>query len=139
MSSHRGRPTESEAVVKQHWVSTHYEYPAKPELGYKSIWHFDMSKNKNGAYKVEVTPAKDDSHPKVKVSKTQTYGGVPVGMVFKTSKNSNAKLKLKVWNNTNIDYIITQDKLPGVPDKAVILELGVGESLIETWKSKYSL
>jgi hypothetical protein len=98
-----------------------------------------MSKNKNGAYKVEVTPAKDNPHPKVKVSKTQTYGGVPVGMVFKTSKNSNAKLKLKVWNNTNIDYIITQDKLPGVPDKAVILELGVGESLIETWKSKYSL
>ena len=44
----RGRPTESEAVVKQQWVSTHYEYPAKPELGYKSVWHFDMSKSKNG-------------------------------------------------------------------------------------------
>jgi hypothetical protein len=62
-----------------------------------------------------------------------------VGMVFKTSKNANAKTKIKVWNNTNIDYIITQDKLPGVPDKAVILELGVGEELIKNWKSKYSL
>ena len=34
---------------------------------------------------------------------------------------------MKVWKYMNIDYIITQDKLPGVPDKAVILELGVGE------------
>ena len=64
---------------------------------------------------------------------------MPVGMVFKTSKNSNAKTKMKVWRNTNIDYIITQDKLPGVPDKAVILELGVGENNIKNWKSKYSL
>ena len=46
---------------------------------------------------------------------------------------------MKVWRNTNIDYIITQDKLPGVPDKAVILELGVGENNIKNWKSKYSL
>ena len=60
-------------------------------------------------------------------------------MVFKTSKNSNAKTKLKVWNNTNIDYIITQTKLPGVPDKSVILELGVGKALIDSWKLKYSL
>lgn len=64
---------------------------------------------------------------------------MPVAIVFKTSKNANAKTKMKVWRNTNIDYIITQDKLPGVPDKAVILELGIGENLIETWKSKYSL
>jgi hypothetical protein len=39
----------------------------------------------------------------------------------------------------NIDYIITQDKISGVPDKAEILELGVGKGLIKTWKSKYSL
>ena len=135
----RGRPTESEAVVKQKWVQTFYEIPSKPELGYKSVWHFDLDKNKNGAWKVEHTPAKEEKHPKVVINKNQTYGGVPVGMVFKTSKNTNAKTKLKVWNNTNIDYIITQTKLPGVPDKAVILELGVGKALIESWKSKYSL
>ena len=60
-------------------------------------------------------------------------------MVFKTSKNANAKTKIKIWRNTNIDYIITQDKLPGVPEKAVILELGIGENNIKNWKSKYSL
>ena len=64
---------------------------------------------------------------------------MPVVMVFKTSNRSNAKTKMKVWKNTNIDYILTQDKLPGVPDKAVILELGVGESLIEKYKLKYNL
>ena len=131
------RLKENDTVLDK-WVITSYETPTKPELGSKSVWHFDRSKNDKGCYKVEHTPAKGETHPKVKVNKTQSYG-FPVGMVFKTSKNANAKTKLKVWNNTNIDYIITQEKLPGVPEKAVILELGVGEELIKTWKSKYSL
>jgi len=59
-------------------------------------------------------------------------------MVFKTSNRSNAKTKIKVWNNTNIDYINTAHKLPGVPDKAVILELGVGKGIIEKYKRKYA-
>ena len=132
------RLKENDTVV-DNWVMTSYEYPNKPEIGNKSVWYFDRSKNPNGCYRVDHTPAKGESHPKVKVNKTQTYGGLPVAMVFKTSKNSNAKTKIKVWNNTNIDYILTQDKLPGVPEKAVILELGVGKNNIKTWKSKYSL
>jgi len=132
------RLKENDTVLDK-WVMTSYEYPNKPEIGNKSVWYFDRSKNPNGCYRVDHTPAKGELHPKVKVNKTQTYGGLPVAMVFKTSKNSNAKTKIKVWNNTNIDYILTQDKLPGVPEKAVILELGVGENNIKTWKSKYSL
>ena len=133
----QGRIKENDTVL-DNWVITSYEVPNKPEIGSKSVWHFDRNKNDKGCYKVEHTPAKGETHPKVKVNKTQSYG-FPVGMVFKTSKNANAKTKIKVWNNTNIDYIITQEKLPGVPEKAVILELGVGEELIKTWKSKYSL
>jgi len=64
---------------------------------------------------------------------------MPVAIVFKTSNRSNAKTKMKVWNNTNIDYILTQDKIPGIPDKAEILELGVGKSLVKKWQSKYNL
>jgi hypothetical protein len=134
----KGRIKENDTVL-DNWVITSYEYPNKPELGYKSVWHFNRSKNPNGCFKVDHTPAKGEKQPKIKVSKTQTYGGMPVAMVFKTSKNANAKTKIKIWRNTNIDYIITQDKLPGVPDKAVILELGVGESNIKNWQSKYSL
>jgi hypothetical protein len=133
----QGRIKENDTILDK-WVITSYEVPNKPEIGSKSVWYFDIDKNDKGCYKVEHTPAKGETHPKVKVNKTQSYG-FPVGMVFKTSKNANAKTKLKVWNNTNIDYIITQEKLPGVPEKAVILELGVGEELIKTWKSKYSL
>ena len=134
----KGRIKENDTVL-DNWIITSYEYPNKPELGYKSVWHFDRSKNPNGCFKVDHTPAKGEKQPKIKVSKTQTYGGMPVAMVFKTSKNANAKTKIKIWRNTNIDHIITQDKLPGVPDKAVILELGIGESNIKNWKSKYSL
>jgi hypothetical protein len=46
---------------------------------------------------------------------------------------------MKVFANENIDYIMTADKLVGVPETAIILECGVGESFIESYKSKYSL
>jgi hypothetical protein len=60
-------------------------------------------------------------------------------MVFKTSERSNAQTKIKVFANENIDYIITAPKLVGVPDKAIILELGVGESLIQAYSEKYNI
>ena len=43
---------------------TTYQYPSKPELGDKSVWHFDRSKNPNGCYRVDHTPAKGENHPK---------------------------------------------------------------------------
>ena len=132
------RLKENDTVLDK-WVITSYETPSKPELGDKSVWHFDRSKNPNGCYRVDYTPAEGEKLPIVKPQKGKAYNKQPVVMVFKTSKNSNAKTKIKIWKNENIDYIITQDKLPGVPNKAVILELGVGEGFIETWKSKYSL
>jgi len=134
----RGRIKENDTVLDK-WVITSYEYPSKPELGNKSVWYFDRSKNDKGCWRVDHTPAKGEKHPKVKVNKQQSYGTGPVVMVFKTSNRSNAKVKMKVWNSMNIDYIITQDKLPGVPDKAEILELGVGKNLIEKYKLKYKL
>ena len=135
----RGRPTEAPAVLRTKYVQTCYEYPSKPELGWKSVWYFDVSKFMNGAYKVENTPPKDHQHPKVKIEKGKSYGNHPVVMVFKTSKNTNAKTKMKVWKGESIDYIITQDKLAGVPTKSVLLELGVGESFIDIWTKKYNL
>ena len=74
-----------------------------------------------------------------KIIKNQRYCNNPVVMVFKTSNRSNAKTKMKVWRNTNVDYINTAPKLPGVPDCAVILKLAVGESFIEKYRSLYKL
>ncbi len=61
-----------------------------------------------------------------------------VTIVFKTSARSNAKTKIKTFRNKTIDEILTK-KLPGVPDIAVVVELGIGEGFEEQWKKKYKL
>ena len=135
----RGRPAEAPAVVLEKFERTFYEVPTKPELGWKMTWYYDKSKSASGPYKTEMTYPRGYKHEKVKVDKGKPYNGQPVVMVFKTSNRSNAKTKMKIWWNENVDYIISAPSLPGVPDKAVILELGVGETFIESWQSKYSL
>jgi hypothetical protein len=60
-------------------------------------------------------------------------------MVLKTSDRSNAKIKMKIWNNENIDYIMSAPVLIGVPETAIVLELGVGKAFIEKYAVKYSL
>ena len=135
----RGRPAEAPAIVKEKYILEYYDVPTKPELGWKSTWYFDLNKNKNGAWRVEQTPPKGWKAPKIKAEKGKAYAKQPVVMVFKTSNRSNAKTKMKVWNNENIDYIMSAKKLPGVPDKAEILELSVGKSFIEKYQSKYNL
>ena len=135
----RGRPKEAPAVKKEKYTLEYYDVPTKPELGWKSTWYFDDAKTKNGAWKVEHTPPKGWKAPKIKAEKGKAYAKQPVVMVLKTSNRSNAKIKMKVWKNENIDYIISSPKLPGIPSKAVILELGVGKSFIDSWRSKYNL
>jgi hypothetical protein len=107
--------------------------------GYKSTWYYDVTKSQSGPYKTEVTYPKGHKFDKVKVEKKKPYSGQPVVMVFKTSNRSNARTKMKVWNNENVDYIMTAPELPGVPEDAIILELAVGEGFIELFNQKYSL
>lgn len=135
----RGRPKETPIVQLDKWTREFYEIPSKPELGWKMVWHYDRSKTQNGPYKTEITHPKGYKPEKFKPEKGKPYNGQPVVMVFKTSNRSNAKTKMKVWNNENIDYIISAKELPGVPDTSVILELAVGESFIKDFKSKYNL
>ena len=53
----------------------------------------------------------------------------PVVVTFKTSNRSNAKTKVKVIRNRNIDEVLDKKtKIPGIPEKAVILEIGLGKS-----------
>jgi hypothetical protein len=59
----------------------------------------------------------------------------PVVVTFKTSNRSNAKLKQKVIRNKNGDEVNDVNvKIPGIPDKAVILSIGLGESFIGKFK-----
>ena len=135
----RGRPKEQEAIPWQKYTQEMLEFPSKPELGSRSVWHYDRSKFDRGPYKTEYFPAKGERQLKFKPEKGKAYGKQPVVLVFKTSNRSNAKIKMKVWKNENIDHIISQDKLTGVSSKAVMLELGVGNALIERYKQKYDL
>ena len=55
----------------------------------------------------------------------------PVVVKFKTSNRSNAKTKVKIIRNRNIDEVLDKaTKIPGIPEKAIILEIGVGKSFI---------
>ena len=61
-----------------------------------------------------------------------------VTIVFKTSNRSNAKTKMKTFRNKCIDDILDK-KLPGVPDNAIIVEIGMGDRFEQKWKTKYNL
>ena len=134
----RGRPTEND-VIRTVYEQVFHEYPSKPELGETTTWYYDVDKAPNGPYKVETKFPKGVKYPKVKIEKNKTYGKIPVVLVFKTSNRSNAKTKMKVWRNTNIDYIASQQKLPGVPEQAVILHLSIGEGFVKKYKQEYNL
>ena len=72
------------------------------------------------------------------MAREKAYPNSPVVMVFRTSNRSNAKVKMKVWKNKNIDQV-QEEKLAGVPQNAEILELAVGIKFIEKYKTKYKL
>ena len=129
----RGRPSEQVERLDK-WVLDDTDY-----MGARSIIKFDRSKSANGPYSFENIPPKGFRQPKFKPEKGKAYGKQPVVLVFKTSNRSNAKTKIKVFKNENIDYIISADKLVGVPTTAEIIDIGVGISFIERYKQKYSL
>lgn len=66
------------------------------------------------------------------------YHKSDVTIVFKTSNRSNAKTKMKTLRNKSIDDVLDR-KIPGIPDNAVILEIGIGDEFEERWKHKYKL
>tara|TARA_R110002060_G_scaffold63677_1_gene72935 strand:+ start:548 stop:922 length:375 start_codon:yes stop_codon:yes gene_type:complete len=121
----RGRP--SEQVVKlDKWVLDTED----------STWYYDKSKSVNGCYMVEQKFIAGEKQPEID---KKPYGKMPVAIVFKTSNRSNAKTKMKIWRNTNIDYINSTPKLPGVPVCAIILDLLTGDSYINSYKLLYNL
>jgi hypothetical protein len=66
------------------------------------------------------------------------YHKADVTIIFKTSARSNAKTKIKTLRNKSIDDVLER-KIPGIPDNAVILEIGMGELFEEKYKQKYKL
>jgi len=123
----RGRPSEN--VVKL----TKWELETN-----ESIWKYDTNKFPNGPYSVEQKFQAGNKQPKPKIDQRTYAKDMPTVIVFKTSNRSNAKTKIKVINK-NIDYVLSAKKIPGIPDIAEWLEVGVGNSFIDKYKQKYNL
>ncbi len=68
-----------------------------------------------------------------------SYHKSTVTIVFKTSDRSNARTKMKTFRNKSIDDILDAKRIVGLPDAAVILELGIGKQLEEQYRKKYKL
>jgi hypothetical protein len=74
------------------------------------------------------------------MARSKSYVDDPVIVVFKTSNRSNAQTKMKIFKNKNVDEVIDPKyKLPGIPDTAIWLEVGLGEIFIQKWISKYKI
>ena len=138
MAESRGRPKEQEAIPWQKYTQECIEVPSKPELGGRSVWHYDRSKSANGPYKTEHWEAKGYKQPKPQIDQRMYAKDMPTVIVFKTSNRSNAKTKMKVINK-NIDYVISAKKIPGIPESAEWVELSSGVSFIDKYKQKYNL
>ena len=134
----RGRPKEQEAIPWQEYTQEMLEVPSKPELGSRSVWHYDRSKSANGPYKTEHWEAKGFKQAKPQIDQRTYSKDMSTVIIFKTSNRSNAKTKMKVINK-NIDYVLSAKKIPGIPDIAEWLEIGVGNSAIDKYKQKYNL
>ena len=134
----RGRPKEQEAIPWQEYTQEMLEVPSKPELGSRSVWHYDRSKSANGPYKTEHWEAKGFKQTKPQIDQRTYSKDMSTVIIFKTSNRSNAKTKMKVINK-NIDYVLSAKKIPGIPDIAEWLEIGVGNSAIDKYKQKYNL
>ena len=62
-----------------------------------------------------------------------------ISIVFKTSNRNNARVKIKTFRNKSIDDIVDAKRIIGIPDNAVILEIGMGKQLEEQYRKKYKL
>ena len=67
-----------------------------------------------------------------------TQSIAPVVVVWKASKHGRSKPKMKVFKTKHVDDILTK-KMHGIPESAIILDVGVGKSFIETYKKKHKL
>ena len=68
------------------------------------------------------------------------YAKIPIVIVFATSNRSNARHKMKIVRNRNIDELIDCNfNIPGIPEKAIIKEVGMGKYFEQKYKKKYAL
>jgi len=74
------------------------------------------------------------------MARESSYPKAPIVIAFATSNRSNAQTKIKIVRNRTIDDLLDCNYIiPGIPAKAVIKEVGMGEMFIERYKQKYGI
>ena len=91
----RGRPSEQQAEAPRQYTRTYYDFPSKPDLGGKSIWHYDLDKFDKGPYLVEIFDPKYDKIDKLfnKLEKLQTPKYHENGRKIRTTKVDKIKME----------------------------------------------
>ncbi len=69
-----------------------------------------------------------------------SYLDLPLIIVFKVSKRKNAKNRMKIIKHMNIDkFLHSGTRVPGIPQNAVILQIGIGNQFKEIYKKQYKI
>jgi hypothetical protein len=91
----RGRPSEQQDEMPRQYTRTFYEFPSKPELGGKEIWHYDLNKTNKGPYLVEFFDPKYDKAEKLfnKLERLQTPQYHENGRKKRTTKADKIKME----------------------------------------------
>lgn len=65
------------------------------------------------------------------------YVRMTIGLLYKNSSRKNAKRRIKLLKGYNIDSVLTgRNSSLGLPVKAEILEIGIGEKCIRSLEKK---
>jgi hypothetical protein len=65
---------------------------------------------------------------------------LPIVIIFKNTKRANAKVRMKVIKSMDIDkFLNVKTKVPGIPESAVYLQIGVGNEFKERYTKQYKL
>ena len=91
----RGRPSEQQPEAPRQFTRTFYDFPSKPDLGGKTIWHYDLDKTDKGPYLVEMFDPKYDKAEKLfnKLERLQTPKYHENGRKKRTTKADKIKME----------------------------------------------
>ena len=91
----RGRPSEQQPEAPRQYTRTFHDFPSKPELGGKEIWHYDLDKTDKGPYLVEFFDPKYDKAEKLfnKLERLQTPQYHENGRKKRTTKVDKIKME----------------------------------------------
>lgn len=130
MKESRGRPSENVEVKVKFTLDT------TDVRGERIVYSFDRTRHASATVSTKIYALGPPNKPELKLN--QKYIPTPVVVVFKSSNRKNAKTKMKIFKTRHLDDILT-NPIPGISDKAEILEIGVGAKCITRYKKEYNL